>query len=148
MRRLELETLINSPIERCFDGARDIGLHVRLAGQSRERAVAGRIKGLIGPGEWVTFSAVHFGVRLQLTAHITEFDSPHRFTDEQTRGPFASLKHTHAFESRSPGQTLMRDTVEFKVPSGIFGSIAEPIVAWHLCRFLEARARGLKGALE
>lgn len=148
MPRIELETFIHAPIERCFDGARDIGLHVRLAGRSRERAVAGRVKGLIGPGEWVTFSAVHFGVRLQLTARISEFEPPHHFADEQTHGPFAFLKHIHAFESRGAGRTLMRDVVELTAPLGVFGRMAEPIVAWHLHRFLRERAHGLKTALE
>ena len=148
MTRIELETLIQAPIEAAFDGARDIGLHVRLAGRTRERAVAGRVKGLIGPGEWVTFSGVHFGFRLQLTARISEFEAPHRFADEQTRGPFAFLKHTHVFESRGTGQTLMRDVVEFEAPFGIFGRVAEPVVAWHLSRFLRERAQGLRAFLE
>ncbi len=148
MPRIEHETLIHAPIERCFDAARDIGLHVRLASRTRERAIAGRVKGLIGPGEWVTFSAIHFGLRLRLTAHITEFNPPHHFTDEQTRGPFASLKHTHLFEPRGPAQTLMRDVIEFTAPCGIFGRLAEPIVAHHLLQFLKERAQGLKQALE
>ena len=148
MTRIELETLIRVPIETAFDGARDIGLHVRLASRSRERAIAGRVKGLIGPGEWVTFSGVHFGLRLQLTARISEFEAPRRFADEQTRGPFAFLKHTHAFESRGADLTLMRDVVELSAPFGIFGRIAEPIIAWHLHRFLRERAHELKAFLE
>lgn len=143
MKRIELDSLIDAPIEQCFDAARDIGLHVQLASRTCERAIAGRVKGLIGPGEWVTFSAVHFGLRLQLTARISEFDAPYLFADEQIRGPFAFLKHTHAFETRTPHQTLMRDVVEFRAPLGILGSIAEPVVAWHLHRFLKERARGL-----
>jgi ligand-binding SRPBCC domain-containing protein len=148
MQRIELETLINAPIESCFDAARDIGLHVRLATRTRERAIAGRVKGLIGPSEWVTFSAIHFGLRLQLTAHITQFDPPHLFADEQTRGPFAFLRHTHIFESLGPEQTLMRDVVEFTAPLGILGRLAEPVVAWHLSRFLCERAQRLKLVLE
>ncbi|RYX86805.1 hypothetical protein EON83_01085 [bacterium] len=143
MKRIELESLINAPIEQCFDAARDIGLHVRLASRTRERAIAGRVKGLIGPGEWVTFSAVHFGIRLQLTAHIAEFNAPHLFADEQIRGPFAYLKHTHIFEAHSVHQTLMRDVIEFRAPFGIFGRMAEPVVAWHLRRFLKQRAQGM-----
>lgn len=148
MPHIELEIQINAPIESCFDAARDIGLHCRLAHRTKERAVAGRIKGLISKDEWVTFSAVHFGLRLRLTARISEFNSPHRFVDEQTRGPFAHLKHTHEFELLGSNRTLMRDVVEFAAPFGVFGRIAEPVVAWHLRRFLEERARGLKFHLE
>lgn len=148
MPRIELETLAHAPIQACFDAARNIGLHCRLAHRSRERAIAGRIKGLICHNEWVTFSAVHFGVRLQLSARICEFEPPLRFADEQTRGPFARLKHTHEFESRGEDETLMCDIIEFSAPFGILGKVAEPVVAWHLRRFLEERARGLKDHLE
>ncbi len=148
MPQIKLETSINAPIQSCFDAARDIGLHCRLAHRTRERAVAGRIKGLIGQGEWVAFSAVHFGLRLQLSARISEFEAPLRFVDEQTRGPFKQLKHTHEFESRGANQTLMRDIIEFAAPWGVLGKIAEPVVGWHLRRFLEERARGLKTHLQ
>lgn len=148
MPRIELDTLLNAPIERCFDAARDIGLHVRLAHRTRERAIEGRVKGLIGPDEWVTFSGIHFGVRLRLTARITQFDRPHCFADEQTQGAFAALKHTHLFEAKGENQTLMRDVVEFRAPFGVLGRIAEPTVAWHLGRFLQERARGLQDFLE
>lgn len=148
MPRIELETLINAPIGTCFDAARDIGLHCRLAKSTKERAIAGRVKGLICANESVTFSAVHFGVRLQLTARVTKFEPPLRFVDEQTRGPFAQLKHTHEFESLGSNQTLVRDVVEFTAPLGIFGRCAEPVVAWHLRHFLEERSDGLKSHLE
>ena len=148
MPLIELETQINAPIESCFDAARDIGLHCRLAARTKERAIAGRVKGLISENGWVTFSALHFGLRLRLTARISEFSPPHRFVDEQTHGPFAHLKHTHEFESLGSNRTLMRDIIEFAAPFGICGRMAEPVVAWHLRRFLEERARGLKSQME
>lgn len=148
MPRIELETRINAPIEVCFDAARDIGLHVRLAQSTGERAVAGRIQGLIGEGEWVTFRARHFGVPFELTAHITRFEPPFRFCDEQTRGPFAQLKHTHEFESLGEEATLMRDRIEFKCPLGVLGRVADPLVQRHLRRFLIERAQRLKTGLE
>lgn len=148
MPRIELDTLIHAPIEACFDAARDIGLHVRLARNTKERAVAGRIKGLVGEGEWVTFRARHFGVRFCLTARIIRFEPPFRFVDEQTRGPFKRMKHTYEFQAIGAGQTRMRDLIEFECPFAIAGKIAAPVVAWHLRRFLVERADGLKSELE
>jgi len=148
MPRIELDTFIHAPIEACFDAARDIGLHVRLARSTSERAIAGRIHGLIAEGEWVTFSARHFGVPFQLTAHIIRFEPPFRFVDEQTHGPFKRMKHTHKFKATDAGQTRMRDLIEFECPFGFAGRIAAPVVAWHLCRFLVERADGLKVELE
>lgn len=148
MPRIELETRVNAPIQRCFDAARDIGLHVRLAKGTGERAVAGRVKGLIGQGEWVCFRARHFGIAFELTARVTHFETPHRFVDEQIKGPFAHLKHTHEFESLGLNQTRVRDTVEFACPLGILGRVADPFVERHLRGFLVERAQGLKMKLE
>ncbi len=148
MARIELETRIQAPIERCFDAARDIGLHVRLASRSKERAIAGKIKGLIGENEWVSFRARHFGISFVLTARITQFEAPQRFVDEQIKGPFARLQHTHEFESFGSNRTLMRDIIEFECPFGILGRIAQPIVERHLRAFLIERSRRLKRWLE
>lgn len=148
MRSVQLDTFICAPLEACFDAARDIGLHCELAQNTDERAIAGRVRGLIGEGEWVTFSARHFGWRFELTARVTRFEAPHRFVDEQTRGPFKRLRHTHKFERLSERQTRMRDTIELECPFGVLGRLAEPMVARHLRRFLEERARGLKAHLE
>ena len=54
-------------------------------------------------------------------AHIAEdwhpqlHDPPHRFVDEQRRGPYRLWHHTHTFVSRDGG-TLCRDTVKYSVP--------------------------------
>ncbi len=148
MPRIELETRIDAPIQRCFDAARDIDLHVHFASKSRERAVAGRIRGLIGQGEWVSFRAQHFGWPFELTARVTQFEMPFLFVDEQTRGPFARLKHTHQFEPLGAKETLMRDTIEFTCPLRILGRVADPFVERHLRGFLIERAQGLKETLE
>lgn len=148
MPRIELETCIDAPIKLCFDAARDIELHVRLAKSTGERAIAGRVKGLIGESEWVCFRARHLGFPFELTARVTQFEMPQRFVDEQTRGPFAHLKHIHEFESLGPNQTRMRDTLEFACPLGIAGRVADPFVERALRGFLVERAQGLKMRLE
>ncbi len=80
---IRLETAIRSPIERCFDLSRDIELHMRSTGHTREIAVAGLTKGLIGLGEEVTWEANHFGVQQRLTTRITAFSRPSHFRDSQ-----------------------------------------------------------------
>ena len=71
-----------------------------------------------------------------LTA-IREWDPPHRFVDEQLRGPYALWHHTHAFEPHpdDPGDTLMRDTVRYALPLGPLGELARRLV---VARDLEA----------
>ena len=48
---------------------------------------------------------------------IAIWDPPHRFMDEQLRGPYRQWIHEHTFEERDGG-TITRDRVEYAVPGG------------------------------
>ncbi|QHF22498.1 cyclase [Rathayibacter sp. VKM Ac-2762] len=132
-----------------FDRARDIDLHTASQAGARERAVSGTTTGLIGLGEHVTWSARHFGVPLRLTSTVTALDAPHSFVDEQTRGPFATFRHEHRFESDGSGSgsgSVMIDRLEYSAPLGVLGRIAERLVLdRHLRRLLEERGAFLAG---
>ncbi len=148
MPTIILETAINAPIERCFDLARDIGLHCASTNGTAEKAVAGVTVGLIGPGQTVTFEATHFGVRQRLTSRITNFDPPHRFVDEMLSGAFHSLHHLHEFEPTATG-TLMRDTMTFVSPLGWLGVLADKLfLKSYMTRFLQRRNAHLKSVAE
>src|SRR5690348_17249922 len=101
MVRLQRVTVIRAPIERCFDLARSVEVH--LAGNVHwgEAAVAeaGVTSGLVELGERVTWRAKHFGIRFRLTSEITAMDRPLYFQDRQIRGPFRSMVHDHFFRS-------------------------------------------------
>ncbi|WP_323743447.1 SRPBCC family protein [Agreia pratensis] len=126
-----------------FDLARSIESHTRSQAASGEKAVAGVTDGLIGLGQDVTWSARHFGIVFRLTSTVTEFDAPHRFVDEQTRGPFASFRHEHRFEP-SEGGSVMIDRLEFAAPFGPLGRIVEKVaLAPYLRRLIEERGRFL-----
>ena len=103
MVRLEEITLIHAPIERCFDLARSVEVH--LLGNVRwgETAVAaaGVTSGLIEFGQRVKWRAKHFGVRLTLTSEITGFDRPAWFQDAMIHGPFRFMRHDHFFRTTS-----------------------------------------------
>jgi len=51
MTRIVLLTSIAAPIERCFDLARSIDLHMASTNWSGERAIAGVTSGFIGAGK-------------------------------------------------------------------------------------------------
>ena len=145
---IELETRINAPIERVFDLSRSIDAHLDSTSATGERAVAGTTTGLIGLGETVTWSAVHFGVRQRLTVEIVEYDRPHTFADQMLNGAFKSMHHRHTFEEVDDG-TLMRDCFTFEAPLGFLGTIAEKMVlASYMRRFLETRNARLKDLAE
>jgi len=127
MVKLEEVTVIRAPIERCFDLARSVEVH--LAGNIHwgEAAVAtgGVTSGLPGLGQRVTWRARHFGVRHQLTSEITAMERPAYFQATMTRGPFRSMQHDHYFRSLSTGDTEMRDVFCFAAPLGMLGRLAE-----------------------
>ena len=148
MPRFRVETFIFASPRACFDLARDLNVHTRTVGATRERVIDGPADGLMGPGDVVTFEAVHLGIRQRLTSKIVEFAPPHRFVDEMQRGPFRRLRHVHAFHERDGG-TLMVDEMDFAAPLGPLGRLAEVLfLKRYLQRFIEARGRELKRIAE
>lgn len=137
-------TNIAAPHDRCFDLARDIDAHVKSAGDTGERIVAGKTAGLLELGDSVTFEARHLGVRQRLTSQITAFERPTFFQDRMVRGAFRFLEHDHRFERLPDGGTRMTDVVRFAVPLGWLGwPVGRWIVGPHLRRFLEKRGQVL-----
>lgn len=135
-------------MERCFDLARDIGLHCQTTSKTSERAVAGVTSGLIGLGQSVTFEAVHFGVRQRLTSKVVEFEKPVYFVDEMTQGVFASMRHAHEFVVQDKS-ILMRDTVTWKSPLGFLGVIADGLfLKRYMTKFITQRGFALKQVAE
>src|SRR5688572_22302705 len=120
---VRVETFVAASPEVCFDASRDIGLHERTAAGA-EKAVAGVMEGLIGPGETVTFEARHFLVKQRLTSKIVEFDRPNSFTDEMQKGAFKRLRHVHEFRPVRGGTQLV-DTLDFASPFGPVGWLAD-----------------------
>ena len=126
MPLIELSTAIAAPIERVFDLARSIDLHVASTSSTGERAIAGVTSGLIGLGQEVTWRARHFGVWQSLTSRITEFEQPTHFADVMLRGAFRRLEHHHHFDRSSDG-TIMRDVFTYKSPLGFIGRMADAL---------------------
>ena len=148
MVQVELSTPINAPIEKCFDMARSIDLHVESTKQTGEEAIAGRTSGLIELGETVTWQAKHFGIRQTLTSKITEFDRPNLFVDEMVDGAFESIRHEHHF-TRVDNHTLMKDVFVFESPLGVLGRLANFLfLKKYMRKLLVERNRVIKEAAE
>jgi len=148
MPTIILETLINAPVEICFDLMRDIRIHTETTAQTNEKAVAGVTDGKIGVGQTVTFEGTHFGMRQRLTVKVTEFERPRLFVDEMIEGRFRLFKHIHAFESHADG-TLMRDTLIWTSPLGFLGRIVDKLLLEsHLRALVTKRNTKLKEIAE
>jgi ligand-binding SRPBCC domain-containing protein len=149
MTSIRVETTVAAPARTLFDLARDVGAHERSMAAYGERVVAGRTSGLLDLGDEVTWRARHLGVRLELTARITELDPPRHFRDSQVAGPFRRMDHDHDFHERGDAATTMVDHFEYELPAGPLGRLADRLVVRsHLRRVLEERAAELKRAAE
>jgi ligand-binding SRPBCC domain-containing protein len=125
--RLETITKIRAPIERCFDLARSVEVH--LAGNAHwgEQAVAasGVTSGLLDLKQIVTWRAKHFGIWHTLTSEITAMDRPAYFRDTMVHGIFRYMRHDHFFRQLSPELTEMKDAFCFAAPLPVLGRLAE-----------------------
>ncbi|MCM3411652.1 SRPBCC family protein [Metabacillus litoralis] len=145
---IKTDMFIYAPRDICFDVARDIDIHTQSTSQTNERAIGGVTSGLIELNEMVTWEAVHFGIKQNLTVRITEFDFPNRFVDEMEKGAFKRFYHVHEFIEK-PNGTLMLDTFDYTSPFGFIGKIADRLfLEQYMREFLITRNRYIKKVAE
>ena len=82
----------------------------------------------MGEGTLIRYELRVRRVPVSWLTEITEWDPPHRFVDEQIKGPYALWHHTHTFEPTGAGDTLMRDVVRYRVGFGPLGALANRLV--------------------
>jgi ligand-binding SRPBCC domain-containing protein len=145
---IEVKTIINAPIERVFDLARCIDLHQESMLKHKERAIAGKMKGLIEKDESVTWEARHFWIKQQLTSKITVYQRPHHFRDTMIKGAFQRFDHDHFFEQKGV-QTVMKDVFDYDSPLGMLGKVADSLfLKKYMTDLLKSRNVLIKTAAE
>jgi ligand-binding SRPBCC domain-containing protein len=148
MPLIHLTTFIAAPVERVFDLSRSIDFHAATMKKFQEKAVDGRLEGLIGLNETVSWKARHVGKERFLKTRITALDYPNSFTDEQVEGDFAKLHHEHYFKSIDNG-TIMIDKFHFEVPYGVMGKLfASVYLTRYMQKMLEERNDKIKAVAE
>lgn len=104
MPKIVISTVINAPIQRCFDLARSIDFHQYTSARTGERAIAGTMSGLINKGETVTWKAKHFGITQTLTSVISEMNPPFMFEDCMLKGAFKKFNINIYLKKRTERQ--------------------------------------------
>ncbi|MFL0086701.1 SRPBCC family protein [Tenacibaculum maritimum] len=146
---IKLQTKIKAEKSIVFDLSRSIDLHKISTKETKEEAVAGRTKGLIAMGEFVTWRAKHMEVYQKLTSRITAFDRPNYFMDEMEQGAFKEFKHKHYFRYTKKRETLMIDCFEYKAPLGILGKLADILfLKKYMTNLLKKRNNIIKSVAE
>lgn len=148
MTTITLSTIINAPIEKCFDVSRDIRVHELSTRKTNERAVGGKTSDLCELNDEITWEATHFGVRQRLTVRITKMERPAYFEDIMLKGAFKSMRHEHRFRPVDNG-TEMKDVFVYEVPFGFIGSLFDKLILKNYMRyFLVTRNQIIKEVSE
>ncbi|HUY95152.1 MAG TPA: hypothetical protein VMU71_07625 [Terracidiphilus sp.] len=75
----------------------------------------------------VSFVFLPWTPRLSWTSRIVEFKWYSHFSEEHVRGPFAVFRHRHGIAAENRSQvagTLVTDSIEYALPSGIIAALA------------------------
>lgn len=126
MASIIIKTQVNNAVEIVFDLSRSIDLHTITTAHTGEKAVAGRMQGLIEQGEEVIWRAKHLFKLREFTSRITAMERPVYFKDEMQKGDFKKFSHEHFFEKNEAG-TLMTDKILLESPYGIIGKMADAV---------------------
>lgn len=82
-----------------------------------------------------------FHVTVRVIARVEEAVPGERIAYRQISGFFRQWHHLMLIREHGPGQSVLTDIVEFKMPGGLLGSLADDlIVKGDLTRLLEFRA--------
>ena len=126
MIHIEETTLIDAPINRCFDLSRSVEVHLLGNVHSGKQAmsIGGVTSGLVGLSEDVTWRAKHFGFWQTLTSRTTAMDPPRFFQVTMIQGIFRLMQADHLFRSLN-GITEMKDVFRIAAPLPVLGPLAE-----------------------
>jgi ligand-binding SRPBCC domain-containing protein len=97
-------------------------------------------------GTLIDYRLSLFGVPFDWRTEITCWEPPHRFVDEQLRGPYRLWIHGHRFRPEDGG-TVIEDEVLFRLPLWPFGEIAYPLVRLQLERIFRYREKAIREIL-
>jgi ligand-binding SRPBCC domain-containing protein len=80
------------------------------------------------PGQIIQYKVSPFkGYTTKWVTEITHVLEGNYFVDEQRFGPYALWHHKH-FVNEVPGGVEMEDIIDYKLPFGILGRLAHPLI--------------------
>ncbi|WP_396634641.1 cell division inhibitor [Maribacter sp. R86514] len=104
------------------------------------------------PGQIIQYKVSPFpGYTTKWVTEITHVDQGNYFVDEQRFGPYALWHHKHFIKEIDEG-VLMEDIIDYKIPLGILGQIAHPLIVkkqlMEIFKFREQKLKELFGVVD
>jgi ligand-binding SRPBCC domain-containing protein len=96
----------------------------------------------IHEGAEIEYQIRWLGLPISWRTRITAYEPPLLFEDEQAEGPYALWRHRHSFEEVDDG-TVVSDRVEYALPFGPLGRLAQLLVGRQLRGIFAYRQRAL-----
>lgn len=91
-------------------------------------------------GDELHFNMTRFGLSQSIRFKIEDLLPGSRVTYRQSEGVFSSWTHTMKFEDHNDKVTLVTDLVDYKIPMGVLGFLADDlIIKGDMARILKAR---------
>ena len=147
---LERSIVIDAPIDRVF------AFHLDTRNAARIAPPGQRVVSVEGTFPLRLGSEVRLRVR-QLPSpwaqtwlvRVVQLEEPTLIVDDLLRGPFPAWRHEHRFARLPDGRTRLTDHVEYRLPAGALGRIADAVLARRiLLRSFRSRQERTRALLE
>jgi ligand-binding SRPBCC domain-containing protein len=89
--------------------------------------IATKERVVMQPGARIDYTIRWMGLPMRWRTVITAYEPPHRFVDEQERGPYVLWRHTHTFSETAEG-VLVGDAVQYRLPLGPLGDLTHTLM--------------------
>ncbi len=127
MAHIQISELIHAPRNEVFDYLTKPSNQPELLAPTIEVEVV-TPDGDLKRGNEVHFNMTRFGLSQSIRFRIEDVLPGSRLTYRQTEGVFRSWVHTMKFEDHSENVTIVTDLVDYQLPLGIFGYLADDLL--------------------
>lgn len=132
------EQFLPLPRDRVFEFFSDAKNLERITPDFLNFSIKGMSTERVQQNTKITYQLKLHGIPFGWLTDIAVWNPPHRFVDNQLKGPYRLWFHEHAF-TEVPGGTLMRDWVRFRLPMGKAGMAGLPKVLGDVRRIFAFR---------